>query len=338
MGILFPVSCFLFVAALALIGCGGPRTELDLGRARVVERGALAYQATMVGTRMLASVELGLRFELVVRRIDGSATQELGRIDLGPPDWDTTGLAAAAVGPIVWVSSRDGTVRAIDVSTLEISRAWPIGAAVTAIAVGRDGERLAYGTSSGVLCLRRTRDGALLQCIHQGDDEITALAFGESSLASATAAGAITFWSLPALRVRSTTEVDGPVSALAFGIGGALAVAVGQRPGRSKIGRGDVRVISEAGAQVSCEGHTDSVTAIAWTADGSSLASGSIDGRVRLWRPQGSHCQELGSRSFGRMVSFLVNPASGAFLAVGLWAKGRDEKTAVFLDYLYPSR
>ena len=35
------------------------------------------------------------------------------------------------------------------------------------------------------------------------------------------------------------------------------------------------------------EGHTECVTAIAWSPEGKSLASGADDGTVRLWDPAG---------------------------------------------------
>ena len=328
-------NAFILASVIALTACQ-PRNSIGLGESTSVARGALAYRATGVGTRLLPSVELALRFELVVRRLDGRRLREVGRLDLGPPDWDITGLDAASSGPIVWVSSRDGTVRAINVESLEETIRWPVGDSVTSITASADGKYVAYGTSSGVLCLRRTADGALLQCLHAGDDEITSLDTWRDHLASATSGGAVTVWKLPTLTRVRQEKVSGPVGEVAFSRDGSLAVAIGGPPGRTTKRRGEIAAWTADGGWQTCASRSEPVSSITWAESGL-LAAGGTGGALLLFQATANGCRLVDNRAFGQPIAYLQTVQPGKRLLVGLWAKGRDEETAVLVDYLYPS-
>lgn len=137
------------------LGCGGAAPRADV---RVVARGSLAYAVAFCGER-LVSIELVERFAVVVR--DADSLREAARIDLGPPERDWPALACDARR--AWVGGDAGTVAIVDLAAGAIVGTWPVGAPVTGLAV--DGERIAIGDGSGVLCLRRADDGALLQCV-----------------------------------------------------------------------------------------------------------------------------------------------------------------------------
>ncbi|MEZ4360336.1 MAG: hypothetical protein R3B48_09155 [Kofleriaceae bacterium] len=171
--------------AAALSACGGASP-------RVLARGVLPYALAVWGDAVV-TVELSERFELVVR--EGRTER---RLALGPPEIDLRALAVH--GATAYVGSDDGTVREIDLASLETRRSFPLGAPVLAVAA--DARVLLTADASGALCLRRRADGALLQCARPElrVDEL-ALAGGIAYLASPRAAPAAPAraWTVPAL-------------------------------------------------------------------------------------------------------------------------------------------
>lgn len=316
---------------LALAGCGARADR------QVISRGAIGYGAAFVGPRLLVSVELGLRFELVTRRFDTgvAAPRELGRVDLGPPDWDITGLSAAS-GPIVWVSSMDGTVRGVDVGRGEVARTWRVGHAVTAVAASD--RFVAYGTDRGAICLRRRRDGALLQCMVAHRERVSALAIAGDSLASGSWGGQVHRYALPTLRRLEAVDVGGAINDLAIAGGGAIAAATSSAPPTGDRRRGDLGgavVIVRTGKLV-CSGHRGPVTAVRWAAPGS-VISGSWDRTVRGWRIDGRACSERWRETLGgHHVTALAASPRGRRLAASLWVTALDQPGLVLIQSLEP--
>jgi len=191
-------------AAIALVaGCGGapvtPRTV-------VLARGTLAY-AVAGDDHRVVSVELDERFALVVRRTGDPRI--LHRVDLGPPEHDI--VALAMVGDRAWVGGDDGVVRAVDLERGAVVASWPTGAAVTALASRppcasgatrcgglADDDLVVVGDATGALCLRRGRDGALLQCVQAASRAVTSLRLAGDEIVAF--AGSHTTWQLPSLR------------------------------------------------------------------------------------------------------------------------------------------
>lgn len=315
---------------LALAACASAPATVDIG-----SRGAIGYHAELLGSRLLLSVELGLRFELVIRRIDPTRLVDIGRVDLGPPDWDVTALAAPAVGPRVWIGSMDGTVREIDVGRRRIERTWRAGQAVTAVAISSDGRYLAYGTDRGVVCLRRSRDGALLQCMRAHAGRVSALAIGAGELVSATWDGAVSRFAVPSLRRLGAFEIDGAVNDVALR-GDRAALAVSSRPPvgdrrRNDLGGSVVTIDLAGGERRRCRGHRGAVTAVDWTAEGD-LVSGSWDRTVRLWRIESSRCRERWRHSLaGHQITGLDSGPDGRHLAVSLWVTTLEQPGSLLL-------
>jgi hypothetical protein len=213
----------------------------------VVARGTLAYGVGFAGDR-LVTVELGERFELLVRDLPAAAPRAL---DLGAPERDWPALACTA--DRAFVGGDTGDVVVVDVSAdaapRELAR-WPVGAPVTALAA-LDG-LVAIGDATGVVCLRRIDDGALLQCVVAHDGPITALELHDGALVT-RAADSAHVWQIPSLagpsgadasgiawgarqvrvdgrRViddagRTVVEMAGPVRAVAVSQSGKLAIA-----------------------------------------------------------------------------------------------------------------
>lgn len=302
-----------------------------------VSRGAIGYRAAFVGPRLLLSVELGLRFELVIRRLDPGVARpvELHRVDLGPPDWDITGLATAG-GPRVWLSSMDGSVREIDVERGAVVRTWRVGHAVTAIAAGP--RFVAYGTDRGAICLRRRRDGALLQCMLAHRRRVSALAIAGAELISGSWGGAVHRYRLPSLRRTAAFEIDGAINDLAVA-GERVAAAVSSKPPtgdrrRADLG-GDIAIVG-GGRALRCRGHRGPVTAVRWSTD-RTLVSGSWDDSVRGWHAGDARCSERWRRDLGgHNITGLAPSPNGRYLAVSLWVTALDQIGVLLLDYLYP--
>eukprot|EP01062_Namystynia_karyoxenos_P025900 TRINITY_DN2028_c1_g1_i1.p1 TRINITY_DN2028_c1_g1~~TRINITY_DN2028_c1_g1_i1.p1 ORF type:complete len:507 (+),score=179.39 TRINITY_DN2028_c1_g1_i1:93-1613(+) len=74
------------------------------------------------------------------------------------------------------------------------------------------------------------------------------------------------------------------------------------------------------------KGHSDTVVAVAFSADGAFLATGGMDGRVLLWRPDGAHVATM--EDLGDAVNFLFWHPRGNMLFAG----GADSQSAMWND------
>ncbi len=184
----------------------------------VLARGILCYDVAAAGD-LVATLELETDFALVLRRPGGTA-----RARLGPHEHDMVDLAVDAGGRRLAVAGLDGTVRLHDGQTGAERARWRLDAAATAVALSGDGAWLVTGAASGVLCLRRTEDGALLHCVAEHTAPLRALATSGDELASGDDAGRLVLWELPSLRVRVRRELGAPVSALAMSASGHVGV------------------------------------------------------------------------------------------------------------------
>lgn len=185
----------LALALVALVAgacAGAPARHVTLpADARVLARGSLAY-AARAGDGAIVTIELEERFALVVR--DPATGRERQRVDLGPAERDLVALAVA--GDRAWVGGDDRAVRTIDLATGEVVATWPVGADVTALRWLAPGW-LAIGDATGVVCLRRLADAALVQCAVLAAGPIAALDGGGGLTVVAGAARST--WTVPAL-------------------------------------------------------------------------------------------------------------------------------------------
>lgn len=226
--------------ALALASVTACATRAGLPpEARVAARGTLGY-AVAFDDDALYTVELEERFRLVVRDPDTGA--ERARFDLGPAERDLPALAIA--DGAAWIGGADHQVRAVALDGGAVRATWPIGAAVTALAA-LPGGLIAIGDATGVVCVRRRADGALLQCVVAGEAPVRALAARGSHLV-ATLGNARMGFGVPALTAADTGPppaviVDGDAvvrdgRAVVRFPGGARAVAVGPRGQLAAVG------------------------------------------------------------------------------------------------------
>ncbi len=321
---------------------------------RVRERaatGVLTYAVALDSAgRRLITVELSTRFELVVRRLGASGEVIASeRTLLGPADWDVRDLALDPAGQIAWIASADGTVRAIELEGGRTRATWHLGDAATAVAVSRDGRHVATGAASGAVCLRRAEDGALLQCMIAHAGPVSAIDFSRDRLATGSWSGEVATWQVPSLAVLDRLRAAGSVNDVAFSPDGtALAIAtsrepplrtpaVAEREGRA-VGAPDplavVQVLVSHGGRVTCSGHSDAVSSVAWTPDGGALVSGSWDRSIRLWdRTSGRELDRIGG--LDHIVRGVATGANGRWAAAAAWAIDANEASSLLLDLLY---
>ena len=196
-------------------------------------RGVLTYAVAFAGDHTLLSVELELAFALVVRRIESGRTLELHRIHLGKADYDIEDLAVDVSGRRAWVASRDGTVRGIELASGRTAPVWHLGSSATAVAVSPQRGLAATGTADGIVCLRRMRDGALLQCVAAHRSSVSGLDFDPRghSLVSVSWDGQTIVWRVPSLAVAARHSFTGSANRAAFSPdGGQLAIAASDHP------------------------------------------------------------------------------------------------------------
>jgi hypothetical protein len=368
-----PMRTACLALAVLLGGCGqslsgqrlvpgqAPTTPaVGLAHGADAASGVLTYAVAFAGQATLLSVELALDFELVVHEIvhhedGGPAVRELRRIALGSAAYDIEDMAVApsGAGARVYVASRDGRVRGIDLATAETLTTWYLGSSVTAVAVSPRGGYVVMGTADGVLCLRRHSDGALLQCAvaHQGQISSLAVSPNGDLVASSSWTGEVTLWRLPTLAVAARRRFDGAACDVAFAPGGRkLAIARSAEPPirspavveREKKRGFDLphpwHAVSVwdwvSDTAVHLRGHGGPVTTVAWTGDGARLVSGSWDRSVRMWDVAGE-AQIARYGGFSLLVRDIAVDPRGRFVAVGAWTDRLRGRSTVVLDILY---
>jgi WD40 repeat protein len=349
-------------AASAPLAAGAGPTAPAVGLAHRADlaEGLLTYAVGFSDDgRLLVSVELDDAFYLVVRDLSGLPATPSTRVRLGPAEHDVVDLAVEGARR-AWVASSDGLVRAYDLTgggARGPETTWHLGDATTAVAVSDDGRHVATGSRAGVLCLRRARDGALLQCVVAHDAPVSALAFapGEAGLlASASWDGSAVLWDVPSLAVVARRRFPGSVNDLAFepqarpGGGRRLALArslappvrtaalaAAERRGDAPTAPAPVTLWSPGGGAVDLLGHQAPITAIAWTPDGARVISASWDRSVRLWDPARGRALAR-TEGFAHLVTSVAVDPGGRLVAAGAWTAGASGRATALFDLRYP--
>jgi WD40 repeat protein len=321
----------------------------------VLAKHALAYRVA-IAAPYLASVELRSEFELVVRSIPGAQDPlPTQRIRLDDASYDINDLVLDAAQGRAYVASSAGWVRSYSLKDLTIQAEWRTGSGATALALSADQKYLLIGTDSGVICLRRLRDGAQLQCMVAHEGRIASLVSTEKQLASASWKGEVALWSLPALQKISQLPPGESVADLAISPDHAmLAVARNRRaPIRSQaiddaekrsplvdllgINRIELHGLSEAGISQKpihkLAGHRGLISSIAFV--GADLVSGSWDRSVQLWNTK-SGSRTWRTSNFPHIVRDLAADRGQASFAIAGWAPSATDPAISWSQLRYP--
>ena len=184
---------------------------------------------------------------------------------------------------------------------------------VSAVAFGPRGERLAAGSTDGLVTVWDVATGRTLARLIGHEDAIYAVAFAPQAalLASSSADMTVRIWdAVQGTELRALHGHDGVVTSLAFGPDGTT-LASGSSDMTVRIW--DMATGTVTGTLVEPNGAID---CLAWSPDGSILATGSGDDSITLWDPtSGRKLRTLSGH--GDFITSLAFSPDGLRLASG---------------------
>ncbi|WP_050514894.1 hypothetical protein [Streptomyces rimosus] len=200
-----------------------------------------------------------------------------------------TGVERTLAGPIAFspdgktlatAGTGDTPVQLWDIATRKIREVTT--APAQSLAFSPDGHTLAGGSKDGTIRLWDPATGKAHSEFEGPTGTSAALAFSLDgrTLTSGSVEGNVQLWDLATNNVRAafTGHSLGPLAAATFTRRGELLVAGGREDGTVRIWD-----VATGKKRTTLPGHIGPVTAVAFSLDGKTLASGSADGRLQLW-------------------------------------------------------
>ncbi|WP_414524164.1 WD40 repeat domain-containing protein, partial [Umezakia ovalisporum] len=149
---------------------------------------------------------------------------------------------------------------------------------VRSVAYSSDGQTLASGSVDKTIKIWNVNTGQLLQTLSGHSDSITSLAYSSDgqTLASGSSDNTIKIWQIAAFTTRSSSVQTNQSQQAAVSTPQNQPVTTPARPIFSQVSRS---VLSEK----TLSGHCDWVRSVAYSSDGQTLASGSVDKTIKIW-------------------------------------------------------
>lgn len=273
------------------------------------------------------------------------------RLDQSLASWElpaapATRFVVAPDGQSAYVALNDGRVVAVDPSTGRTREfASLAGGRPTALAITRDGGRLALGLSSGEVSIWSAAAAReLRRFVAHGGGPVTALAFSPDGrlLASGGALGAggdaIRTWDAESGAPRAVLGAPGLwINALAFGAEGRV-LAAGHPKNNAGVRLWELQTAREL-AQIDYEGQD--VHQLEFSPDGKRFAAASQDSRIRIYDSAGRMLRTLTGHAAGvNHVSFSADGArlasASSDLTVRIWDLDTGESRACRRGHLNP--
>ena len=226
-------------------------------------------------------------------------------------------------GILALLSGDDGMLRLYDANYGDLIVSIDSGAdRVNSLAFAPDGNRYVYGCDDGALVIRHTLTGEVVRTLQAAPNPaILSVAFSPAAeaIASGSADGNVVLWN----------TLGGPIMLLNEAIGGHAAGKAVNAVAFSPI---DYTYLATASADrtaklwqieppqllLTCTGHTDEVTCVAFSPSGGLLATGSLDQRVALWNAKTRASTPVAIiEAFGAGVTSLAFSPDGTGLLVG---------------------
>jgi len=188
--------------------------------------------------------------------------------------------------------SEDGTAKLFEVATGDVVRTYRGSntSTVNALAFSPNGAIFLLGRANGALELRRTSDNTILFTLTGHTTPVQAVAFApDGTLAvSGDSAGVAILWDvINGIEVRRFTHADG-VTAVAFPPTRSDQFATGCRDQIARLWSTLGTVVQQYAPVYSggvlVAGHSDAITSVAFSSDGTQLLTGGADRRVSLWQ------------------------------------------------------
>lgn len=198
------------------------------------------------------------------------------------------GLAAVAYSPdgtTIATAGADGFVRLWDAATHAPRNSLKYGPCAS-VAFSPDGRMIASAHEAGDVVLWDIRDGQQLALLkgHRGPVAEVVFAPDGRSLATSGKDRTVKLWNLTTRRQTARATLKGdltPVWSLAYSPDGqTLAVADGQNDTPGTVTLWDVVTRK---VKATLDGHERGVTTVVFAPDGTTFASGSFDGTIRIW-------------------------------------------------------
>lgn len=194
-------------------------------------------------------------------------------------------LASSPERNLAAVANADGSLCVLDLANGQVLQTLNgPAAAVGSVAWQAGGARMAAGCADGSLWVWDAATFQPVAMLAAGPQQVSAVALhpGGHQAASGTADGQLVLWKLdvPAPRAITAAPDEAAANALAVSRDGRLVATAGMVSGQPVI---LVREMATGNTVCTLLGHTAAVTSLAFSPDGTRLASGAEDNSARVW-------------------------------------------------------